>query len=269
MVAGAEVQALICELCKGNSFSKLDDFFQCDFCRTKYSLEQAQKLMVEGTVTVDRSGEAENILMLAEKSLNHGNALEGHEGAKRVLEIDPKSSRGWLLLGVSRLALGVSARHRREARRDIELAFQHADDAERRDFEATVVEAIRQAITDEFWRMGMRDVTGALDPNRVLVPKNLAEIYELTDSNVELLKLAYALTSDTSFAKLVIQIADETLSRIQLPPKSDTSNRFVTQQQVDKMLADFEQSVEIVKFVEPKFKARAPKLGKKGFLLWP
>ena len=38
------MKALICELCDGNEFVKQDGFFVCQFCGTKYTLEEAKIL---------------------------------------------------------------------------------------------------------------------------------------------------------------------------------------------------------------------------------
>lgn len=259
------MKALICELCKGNSFSKTDDFFQCDFCRTKYSPEQAQKLMVEGVVSVDRSQEAANILALAEKSFNHRDPKQAQIDARRVLEIEPQNARAWLLLGISRLVLGVSTGEAREAKHEFELASTYASPAELADFQTTFVEAIRLAANRERWADEMRQVTGALDPDRVLLPKNLAEVYALSAAHIELHKLAYALTSNVEFARHVLLLASETIPRLQ-PGNTPTS---VSAEQLATMQSDFEEAKAIVQFFEPKFKARAPKPGKKGFVLWP
>lgn len=260
------MQALICELCRGNSFSKQGDFFQCDYCRTKYSPEQAKKLLVEGSVTIDRGGEAENLLRLAETSLNHGNAPEANEGARRVLEIDPKNSRGWLLLGASRLTLGVSAPLRKEAKRELELALEFASESEREDFVTTVVDVIRQSITDQTCRMGVKELMRGSP-----FFSNFAAVYEVIDSNIELLKLAHRLSGDVQYPKLIVSIAKETLPRLQVARKAkgDLVVVYATQEQVDKMIADLEQSVEIVKSSEPGFKSRTPKIGKKSFFKWP
>ena len=96
------MQKLMCEVCRSTEFTKDDeDFFVCDFCRTKYSPAQAQKLIVEGTVRVDRSQEFENLLVLASSALESGNFQEALSYANRVLEIDPKNSAAWYLKGTA------------------------------------------------------------------------------------------------------------------------------------------------------------------------
>ena len=46
------MKAIKCELCGSNEFLKQDGFFTCQSCGTKYTLEEAKKMMIEGTVQV-------------------------------------------------------------------------------------------------------------------------------------------------------------------------------------------------------------------------
>ncbi|MBQ2755139.1 MAG: hypothetical protein IJF27_00525 [Oscillospiraceae bacterium] len=49
------MKAIICELCGSNELIKKEDYFVCSFCGTKYTLEQARKLMIDGPVDVSGS----------------------------------------------------------------------------------------------------------------------------------------------------------------------------------------------------------------------
>jgi hypothetical protein len=92
---------LQCELCNGTEFTKTDEYFVCDFCRTKYSTEQAKKMMIEGTVEVagtvqvDRGNETANLITLAKSALAGGNPSEAFDYANRALEIDVDNSEAW------------------------------------------------------------------------------------------------------------------------------------------------------------------------------
>jgi hypothetical protein len=91
---------MVCELCGSNDFTKDDDgLFVCDYCRTKYTPAQAQNMLVEGTVRVDRSDEVGKFLKIAEAALNHDNSGEAYDYANRALEIDPNNSRAWFIKG--------------------------------------------------------------------------------------------------------------------------------------------------------------------------
>lgn len=78
------MQAIKCELCGSNQLIKKDGCFQCEHCGTKYTLEEAKKLIVSGTVEVSK-GEAEK-----EDLLKNGNLFiseNDFENANKVYEI--------------------------------------------------------------------------------------------------------------------------------------------------------------------------------------
>lgn len=47
------MKRLVCEMCGGTDLVKQDGVFVCQNCGTKYSVEEAKKMMVEGAVTVE------------------------------------------------------------------------------------------------------------------------------------------------------------------------------------------------------------------------
>ncbi|MCR5015471.1 MAG: TFIIB-type zinc finger domain-containing protein [Ruminococcus sp.] len=49
------MNALVCEMCGSNNVIKEDGMYICQSCGTKYSVEEAKKLMIEGTVDVSGS----------------------------------------------------------------------------------------------------------------------------------------------------------------------------------------------------------------------
>ena len=67
------MKKLVCEMCGGADLVKQDGVFVCQNCGTKYSVEEARKMMmegsvsiegtvsVEGTVKVDKSEELKNL----------------------------------------------------------------------------------------------------------------------------------------------------------------------------------------------------------------
>ncbi|MBP1532735.1 MAG: hypothetical protein IK999_01210 [Ruminococcus sp.] len=54
------MKQLTCEMCGSTDLLKQDGVFVCQICGTKYSVEEAKKMMIEGTVevtgTVDITG---------------------------------------------------------------------------------------------------------------------------------------------------------------------------------------------------------------------
>ncbi len=67
------MKSMICEKCGSNDFINQDEVFVCQFCGTKYSLEEAKKMMIEGTVDVkgivevDTSKELKNLYQIARR----------------------------------------------------------------------------------------------------------------------------------------------------------------------------------------------------------
>lgn len=57
------MQAIKFELCGSNQFTKVDGMFQCQHCGTKYTLEEAKKLIISGTVEITK-GDAEKERLL-------------------------------------------------------------------------------------------------------------------------------------------------------------------------------------------------------------
>ncbi len=47
------MKPLTCEMCGSTNLLKQDGVFVCQSCGTKYSVEEAKKMMVEGTVAVE------------------------------------------------------------------------------------------------------------------------------------------------------------------------------------------------------------------------
>ena len=52
------MQAIKCELCGGGDLVKQDGMFVCQHCGTKYTLEEARKLL--GTVKIDKTDVKDN-----------------------------------------------------------------------------------------------------------------------------------------------------------------------------------------------------------------
>ena len=44
------MKSIVCEMCGSNDIVKKDGLYVCQFCGTKYSVEDAKKMMIDGTV---------------------------------------------------------------------------------------------------------------------------------------------------------------------------------------------------------------------------
>lgn len=71
------MKALVCEMCNSRDLVKENGVFVCQSCGTKYSVEDAKKLMIEGkidisgsTVKIDNSQRLDNLYKLARRAMD-------------------------------------------------------------------------------------------------------------------------------------------------------------------------------------------------------
>lgn len=106
------MKALTCEMCGSTNLIKQDGVYVCQSCGTKYSVEEAKKMMVEGTVDVkgtvqvDRSNETKNLISLANSAIESVNGEEAYSYANRALENDPQNAQAWF---IKMKAVGLTA----------------------------------------------------------------------------------------------------------------------------------------------------------------
>ncbi|MBQ7523269.1 MAG: TFIIB-type zinc finger domain-containing protein [Oscillospiraceae bacterium] len=85
------MKALVCELCSSNDIVKQDGFYVCQHCGTKYSPEEAKKLMVEGVVKIDTSDELANLYQIARRAKEDLNAESAAKYYDMIQVKDPTS----------------------------------------------------------------------------------------------------------------------------------------------------------------------------------
>jgi len=92
------MKAIVCELCGSNDIIKQDGLFVCQHCGTKYTVEEAKKLMIEGpvevqgTVKVDNSDQVKNYLLAAKRAKETSDWEKVEESYKQVELIDPNNN---------------------------------------------------------------------------------------------------------------------------------------------------------------------------------
>lgn len=89
------MQAIKCEMCGSNDIIKDDGLYVCNNCGTKYTVEEARKLM--GTVEIDHSTDTKNILQNAINMYNTGDYSTAQNLFTQVLNLDPKNPKATLL----------------------------------------------------------------------------------------------------------------------------------------------------------------------------
>lgn len=70
------MKTMVCEMCGNNNLIKKDGFFECQYCGTKYTVEEARKLFVEGTVKIDNSDFVTKYLANARRARSKGDWAE-------------------------------------------------------------------------------------------------------------------------------------------------------------------------------------------------
>lgn len=91
------MKALTCEMCGSTNLIKQDGVFVCQSCGTKYSIEEARKMMVEGTVDVtgtvkvDTSDELKNLYEIARRAKETDNNEKAEKYYDMILIKDPNS----------------------------------------------------------------------------------------------------------------------------------------------------------------------------------
>ena len=83
------MKAMVCEMCNSNDLVKQDGMYVCQHCGTKYSVEEAKKLL--GTVKIDKSDETEKLLVLARRARDDGNSENAEKYYGLVLQEDPNN----------------------------------------------------------------------------------------------------------------------------------------------------------------------------------
>ncbi len=89
------MKQLTCEMCGSTELLKQDGVFVCQTCGTKYSVEEAKKMMIEGTVEV-QVNQTENLKALQKRAadfIEEGRFEEAITYSERMLDIEPENAR--------------------------------------------------------------------------------------------------------------------------------------------------------------------------------
>ena len=101
------MKQLTCEMCGSTDLLKQDGVFVCQTCGTKYSVEEAKKMMVEGTVNVsgtvkvDNTDKIKNYYEMAKSAYDAGNKGEAEAYCNRIIEIEPQNPEAWFMKGLA------------------------------------------------------------------------------------------------------------------------------------------------------------------------
>ena len=102
-----KMKALVCEMCGSTDLIKQNGLFVCQSCGIKYSVEEARKMMIAGTVNVagtvkvDNSASIDNYFKMAKSAYESSNQKEAENYCNKIIEIEPENYKAWLLKGKS------------------------------------------------------------------------------------------------------------------------------------------------------------------------
>lgn len=92
------MKKITCEMCGGKDLIKQNGVYVCQYCGTQYSIEEAKRLMIEGTVDVsgskveiDSSKELENLYKIARRAKDDNNSENASKYYDMILLKDPDS----------------------------------------------------------------------------------------------------------------------------------------------------------------------------------
>ena len=101
------MQAIRCELCGSQDIVKEDGLFVCRNCKTKYSPEEARKLV--GTVKIDNSETVENLFTLARRAFRTQNYADAEKYYSMVLPETPNNVEACFFREISKaMTIGVT-----------------------------------------------------------------------------------------------------------------------------------------------------------------
>jgi len=89
------MKQLVCEMCGGTDLLKQDGVFVCQSCQTKYSVEEARRMMIEGTVevkgkvSVDNTAKLDNLFKAARRAREEFNTDQAFKYYEQLSMEDP------------------------------------------------------------------------------------------------------------------------------------------------------------------------------------
>lgn len=101
------MKQLTCEMCGGTDLIKQDGVFVCQSCGMKYSVEEAKKMMIEGTVhvvgsvSIDNSGSYDRIVELAKDAFADEMWESAYDYYCQAVAIKPNDAESVLRQGLS------------------------------------------------------------------------------------------------------------------------------------------------------------------------
>ncbi|MBE5737150.1 MAG: hypothetical protein E7348_01990 [Clostridiales bacterium] len=169
------MKQLTCEMCGSTELVKDGGYFICQTCGTKYSVEEAKKMMIEGTVEVqgtvkvDRSDNIEKFYQLARRAREDGDSETATKYYEMILLENPNS---WeaafyrLLFSTKNCTLAQMENKLYNFANSIESIFQLINNQDNKNeiYEEVYVEAL--SLYNMFFTNYINRAKGYSDPTR-------------------------------------------------------------------------------------------------------
>ena len=136
------MKALKCEMCSGNDFVKQDGLYVCQFCGTKYTSDEAKKLMIDGEVEVKGVMTLEKLAQNGETLLKLGRCDDARNVFHKLSCDYPEDYRGWWGMARAESADGADAS---ELKSHIRAALAVAPENEREQLKKDAAKLLKKA----------------------------------------------------------------------------------------------------------------------------
>ncbi|MBR5826179.1 MAG: hypothetical protein IKY78_03735 [Clostridia bacterium] len=149
------MKKIVCELCESMEFVKDGGMFICQSCGTKYTLEEAKRMMkeVDGEVSVSAAQapsadsnkqQIENFLVLAANAFQSCNNKETESYCNKIIELDVTNYKAWFLKGQAIAWQSTYEKTRvSEGANAMRKAYDYAPEEEKKEFAKKSLDAIK------------------------------------------------------------------------------------------------------------------------------
>lgn len=150
------MKQLTCEMCGSTELLKQEGVFVCQTCGTKYTVEEAKKMMVEvaGSVAVKNAAQLENLLNLAHSSFDSKNYAQAEEFCNQVIAMDDTNYDAWKLKGEA-INYQINATNQRilEVYNCIMTSFRVLDEEQKEEKKYEILSSLKDCFEGEvdFW----------------------------------------------------------------------------------------------------------------------
>lgn len=154
------MKRLICEMCGGTDLMKQDGVFVCQACGCKYSVEEARKMMVEGTVEVQgvvqisNTAQISNLMNMAKSAFDSKNYAKAEEFCNQIIAMDDKNYEAWKLKGEA-ISYQISTKNQRilEAYNCIMTSYRVLSDEDKEAKKHEIISSLKTCMEGEvvFW----------------------------------------------------------------------------------------------------------------------